>query len=366
MKYQVVSDNNFEQLTFEPTIIIGFYRSSLSKKFLEMYHNLVSRYKGVTVIGCSSGKNIADTIPYVETEEQFPIVYLCCNMHTDAFTMHLISDKENIDKKKLQEQMILFSSFTFSYLEKLLLDISTLYMSPKVYGGVASCEEGCNKNPTIFYDGIFYENHVLLWCIDKRTYCLEGISIHFFQPASTPLEITKSENKTIIELNGLPALDVIEEMTGQIDRKIVGRFGYPLFLQKNMDIKWSNTPLASMVSIDRKKKTVTLYRDIREKEYVKIGIMISEEEQLKNLCKLCEIAPEKSVAIVFNCVGITENLKMMEFLYLRDIKEHIDITYAGFHTFGEIGRGSSSIFSKEIMLHNQTMTIAMISKKDEI
>jgi len=180
------------------------------------------------------------------------------------------------------------------------------------------------------------------------------------------LEITKSEGKTVITLNGLPALDAIEELVGEVDERIIERFGYPLFLQKDINVKWSDAPLASMVAIDKKNKTITLYRDISEQEYVRVGIMVSESEQRKRIGRVYEVAPKKSAAIVFNCIGIAANLKMMEFLYLEDIKRHSDITYAGFHTFGEIGRGASSILSNDIMLHNQTMTFAMISEKEDV
>ena len=56
---------------------------------------------------------------------------------------------------------------------------------------------------------------------------------------------------------------------------------------------------------------------------------------------------------------------MMEYLYLEEIKHHIDVSFTGLHTFGEIGLPAAKDPSDNIFLHNQTISIAMISEKDK-
>lgn len=366
MQYITVSDGCFEKIDFVPTIIVGFYKETKASFFQNSYHKLKSIYPDVEVIGCSSAGNIADEIPYVEADKEFPIVYFCCDMKKEAFTTCLIEEGEEITADKIGEQMVLLSSFPSPYLEKILADFSQLDPVPKVYGAVAGGEAGLNTKTSVFYNGTYYMQHMILWCIDQRCYSLDGMSIHLFRPAGIPLEITKSEGKKILELNNFPALDVLEEITGRIDESVVSRFGYPLFLQKqHASMHWSSTPLASIVAIHREEKTLEMYRDIYTKEYVRIGIMLSRRDQLRRLGRLYETVPKQGAALLFHCIGIRENLKMMEYLYLEEIKHHIDVTFAGFHTFGEIGFPASRQASETILLHNQTMTIVVISEKDE-
>lgn len=365
MHYKTVSDNNFKHIGFAPTIIIAFYRGSQKRAFLNEYEQLHACYPDAEIIGCSSSVNIADEIPYVETTEQFPVVYFCCDMKRDAFVVHLSSEEENIEEKQPYDQVILLSSFASPALEAHLSDFSRSEKITKVYGAVAGVELCSNEHPSVFYNGNFYERHILSWCIDSEQYVLEGMSMHLFRPVGIPLEITKAEHKTLYEINSLPALDVIEEITGKIDERLVGRFGYPLFLQKSADMEWSNAPLASIVSVNREQGSIQLYRDIHPKEYVKVGIMLSRQDQLRRLGRLYDIAPKKSAALMFHCIGIAENLKMMEYLYLEEIKQHIDVSFAGFHSFGEIGSPASRKPADDILLHNQTITVALIAKKDK-
>ena len=366
MHYKTVSDSNFKDLGFVPTIIIAFYRSSQKSAFLAEYALLRTNYPDTEILGCSSSGNIADEIPYVETTEQFPIVYFCCDMKRDAFAVHLFSEEDDIAVSQLYEQAILLSSFSSPVLEAHLADFSKAKEIKKVYGAVAGVELCIEEHPSIFYNGSFYARHMLLWSIDSERYRLDGMSMHLFRPAGIPLEITRAEHKTLYEINNLPALDVIEEITGKIDELLIGRFGYPLFVQKHTDMEWSNAPLASIVAVNREEGSIQLYRDVYPKEYVKVGIMLSRQDQLRRLGRLYGLAPGKSAALMFHCIGIAENLQMMEYLYLEEIKHHIDVSFAGFHSFGEIGSPASRKPSEDILLHNQTITVALIAEKDKV
>jgi len=366
MQYKTVSDSNFESIDFVPTIIIAFYRSSQKRAFEEEYELLHANYPDAEILGCSSSGNIADDIPYVETTEQFPIVYFFCDMKRDAFSVHLISEEDKIGENGLHEQVVVLSSFSSPVLESHLADFSRAQDRKKVYGAVAGVESSTKEHPSIFYNGSFYTQHMLLWSIDREQYTLDGMSIHLFRPAGIPLEITKAEHKTLYEINNLPALDVIEEITGKIDEKLIGRFGYPLFVQKHTDMQWSDAPLASIISVDREQGSIQLYRDVYPKEYVKVGIMLSRQDQLRRLGRLYGLTHGKSAALMFHCIGIAENLHMMEYLYLEEIKQHIDVSFAGLHSFGEIGPSASRKPSDDILLHNQTITVALIAQRGDV
>jgi hypothetical protein len=367
MKHITVTNGNFEAIDFVPSVIIGFYESDAKMHFMEEYETLRKNYPDAEIIGCSSHDNISNIKPYVERHgRKHETVYLCCDMDRDAFGIRLYEEKEYVKKDDFHKQMIWLSSFSSSWLDKLLSTISRHVTSPKVFGAVASVKQGDSQSESVFYNGEFYPRHLIVWHIDSQKYMLEGISLHFFRPSGIPLEITKAKGKTIMELNNLPALDVMEEITGTINEAVIGRFGYPLFLQKKSSVDWEDAPIASIVGVDRERKSIQVYRDIHPKEYIKIGIMLSRTDQIRRVSKIYNLAPAKSAALLFHCIGIKENLKMMEYLYLEDIKHHIDISFTGFHTFGEIGPPPSRKNAQETMLHNQTMTIAIIAEKESL
>jgi len=365
MKHVSITNGQFEAIAFTPTVIVGFYGSDAQARFTEEYEVLKEMYPEAEIIGCSSSGNISNIKPYVERYgERFSTVYFCCDMEREAFGIRLYEEETHIEKETLHTQMILLSSFSSVWLEQLLSDISKHVESPRVFGAVSAVKKGEHQSASVFYNGVFYPRHVIQWHIDPQKYLLEGVSMHLFRPAGIPLEITKAKGKTIMELNNLPALDVLEDITGTINETVIGRFGYPLFLQKEASVDWKDAPLASIVSVDRKRKSITVYRDIRLKEYVKIGIMLSRTDQIRRISRIYGMAPSKCAALMFHCIGIEENLKMMEYLYLEDIKHHIDISFTGLHTFGEIGPPASRKVTHEVMLHNQTITIAMIARKE--
>ena len=281
MEYVTISDEDFDRIDFTPTIIVGFYRDTYADRFQDAYRQLKNAYPDVDVIGCSSAGNIANEIPYVETKEQFPIVYLVCNMEKDAFRVDVVKEHETINFTPMYRQMILLSSLPSGYLESILSSFSVTLKKPKIFGGVAGVSSGSKAQPSIFCNGVFYDKHIVLWGIDAAQYAVEGMSIHLFRPAGIPLEVTKAEENTVLELNHLPALDVLEEIVGKINDAVVGRFGYPFFLQKHHEIEWREAPLASIVSVNREDKSVSLYRPVEVGEYVKVGIMLSRQDQLR-------------------------------------------------------------------------------------
>ncbi|BAF72780.1 FIST N-terminal domain-containing protein [Sulfurovum sp. NBC37-1] len=367
MKQIAVTGASLGHIDFTPTIIIGFYRKSQKTLFSAEYQILRERFPLADIIACSSAANIADELPYVESRDQFPSVYLCLEMEKGTFAVDIFSEDVtpslNVDNKK-KYQVIMLSSFSSSTLEKTLSSFPSTITTQKIFGGVSGTDISSEDTGELFYNGVFYNRHILLWLIDKNKYKIEGMSMHLFRPVGLPLQITKAEKNKIYELNNKPAQDVIESFAGELKESAINNFAYPLFLQKEADGDWNSAPLASMTSVNKKDKSILLYREVCEKEYVKIAIMISQQDQLKRLRRLYTFAPSKSVAILFNCIGIAKNLSMMEYLYLEDIKKHLGITFIGAHTFGEIGPPATSKKRSGTLLHNQTMTIALISEKE--
>ncbi|SFV68014.1 Uncharacterized conserved protein [hydrothermal vent metagenome] len=367
MKQIAVTSVSLDTIDFIPTVIIGFYRESEKTLFSAEYQTLKKRFPQADIIGCSSAGNIANELPYIESRRQFPCVYLCLEMDKEAFSVELFHQDDNIaptlDKEK-KYQVVLFSAFNSCALENILSSLPSVAGTQQIFGAVAGVDTPAAEKGEVFYNGVFYDRHILLWMIEASRYRIDGMSMHLFRPAGLPLKITSAKENKIYELNNQPALDVLESLAGELEESAIGMFAYPLFLQKEAEGHWESAPLASMIGVNRKDKSILLYRNVCHKEYVKVGIMVSQQEQLKRLRQLYSFAPADSAALLFNCVGIAKNLSMMEYLYLEDVKRHLDITFVGGHTFGEAGPSSTSKKHSDTVLHNQTMTIALISERE--
>jgi len=366
LKQTSVTSTSFDTIDFTPTVIIGFYRKGEKKLFIDDYEILKKRFPQADIIGCSSRSNISNTRPYIESNQQFPCVYLCLNMKKDAFHFKLFSKEDELVSLEIKEgkkyEAILLSSFSSLELEDILTKLPAIVGTQHIFGAVASVENYVSSKNSleIFYNGIFYEQHMLLWIIDAQKYTVDAMSMHLFRPEGQPLQITRCKGSKIYELDNKPALQVLEALAGRLDDSVIKHFGYPLFLQ-NEEKGWESAPLGSLLSVNRKENTVFLHRNIKDGNYIKMGIMVDRDTQLKRLRELYTLAPESSAALLFFCVGIEKNLNMMEYLYIEDIKRHLDITFIGFHSFGEIGYPATGKVQNDTLLHNQTMTMILIS-----
>ena len=353
-------------IDFIPTVIVGFYRKSVEDVFIQHCKIFAKRFPEADILGCSSAGNISNERPYIETTGQFPCVFFCLEIEKDAYRLEIFSENERVtveDEQECRYGAVLFSGYASLAFEQTLASLPEVLGTDKVFGAVAGADDVLQTAGSIFLNGTFYKRHFLLWLIDDHRYRLSGMSMHLFRPVGLPLEITAAEGNRLRELNGRPALEVLESLAGHLDETAIESFGYPLFLQKTADGGWEEAPLASLISIDREDGSVILYRDVSVKEYLKIGIMITQEEQLARLSRMYTIADPGSLSLLFHCIGISKNLGMMEYLYLEDIKRHLDITFAGCHTFGEIG--CAAVAGRGgVKLHNQTITIAVLSERE--
>lgn len=360
MKFLSLKGSELDRLDFEPTLVIGFYRSNRVEIFKEEYEYLSKRFKSCDIVGCSANSVIVDELPYVDLYNENSTVYLCLDIEKEAFNISLMSEDEYISyDNSYQQDIIILSSYSSRELESKIDSLSEVGSVNNIVGAVASLsEDDIESNQAIFVNGRFYQNSLLAISIKNNFYKLKVYSINFFSPVGLPMKITKSRNNTILELDEQPALEAIESLAGRLNDEIISKFGYPLFLSSEQETEWESRPLASMVGIDRKAQSITLYREIKEGEYIELGIMVSKEEQLDRLKSIYEDVCDNRISLLFNCIAIPANLGIMEYQYLYHLKKNRNITFSGFHTFGEIGPACPKC--RKFLLHNQSVTMAFI------
>lgn len=361
MKYISLKGNELDKINFIPTLIICFYIPT-SKEFKKEYDFLHKKFPKCNIIGCSAESVIENDIPYVDLNNINDTVYMCLDINIKGYSIHLCpEDKSIVYNSNIEQDILIFSSFSSPKLEREIEKLSASNSVYKIAGAVA----GVNMNdikPTIFINGKFYSDYCLYILVDRNYYFLSTCSINLYTPVGLPMKITRAKSNIVLELDGEPALEVIESLVGKLDDFIVEKFGYPMFLSNKLDTDWSDKPLASLVSINRDDSSIVLYREVVEGEYIKPGIMLGKEEQIDRLNIWYENICDNSPGLMLFCISIPGNLGILEYQYLYHLKKTRDVKFVGFHSFGEIG--PANINQKEFVLHNETMTMAFICEQE--
>ena len=360
MRYEIVAGDRFDHLDLDPSMVVGFYQDIKEADFRSNYEKIIRKFPNVDIIGCSTESNIYNHIPYVDMDEKHSCVYLFLELGKDSYGIHIFEMDERIvpgEKNEKKYDAIVLSSGYSTLLDEEISLLKAALDIDNLFGALAGVSGGEN-GPKVFYNGEFYSDRMLILSLDKNIYRITGLSIHQFEPVGFELDITRFEKNVVYELDNRPALDVLNEIVGTITSKKIQSFSFPFFLKRANVQSFEESPLASIRDFDTADKTVTLYRNVKEQDKLKLSIPISSKEQIQRLKRFHNISNGDSVAFVFNCVGIKQYLGMMEYVYLMDLKRQLNLPFIGFHSFGEIG---SLDLNGETVLHNQTISLAVLS-----
>jgi hypothetical protein len=175
--------------------------------------------------------------------------------------------------------------------------------------------------------------------------------------------VTKSESNILYELDGVPALDLYKKYLGNQSNELPGSaLLYPL----NVRLETSDKSFTrTILNINEQNNTMILAGDIPEGAIVQL--MMTNVDKIVNAS---ELAAKKALrnksggtelALLVSCIGRKLVLDHRVEEEVEEIIEVIgpDVAYCGFYSYGEIAP-----FDEEItcQLHNQTMTITLISE----
>ena len=365
MRYLIIDDEAIpESIDFTPTLALAFYLYDQQASFTDLASNLSSRFNDLQIIGSSSSSNIAENIPF-ETEKT---IIILLELKAPAFTVeHISSNKpiyNSMTQKKEQTALLFYSQYN-SWLEKHLVALKDEYPVNNFFGAVAgSGLNGEHGHGSIYYNGVFYQEGVIVLTFDTAYYQLKGSSFHDFEPISMELTVTNTVGKTITHIEDEPALELIEQMIGELTPEGIATYEYPLMFSKKSDEGREYTPLASIQSINRKENTLSLFRKIEKGSKIKIALSSSRKEIDHRMRKLCTNirVKQESLTFFFSCAAFQKHWGTYETLYLIGLNKCLDGKAIGFHTFGEI----ASIHANESStLQNQTLTAVTLFETRE-
>ena len=175
--------------------------------------------------------------------------------------------------------------------------------------------------------------------------------------------VTKSEGNTLYELDGKPALDLYKSYLGDKAKDLPSAaLLYPLNVTSENE---KQSIVRSILNIDEETNAVILAGDIAENAKVQLmmtnvdNIANASERAAKQALELRETKPE--LAMLISCIGRKLVLDQRVEEEIEEVIEVLgkDTTISGFYSYGEIAPFHGEVACQ---LHNQTMTITLISE----
>ncbi|WP_418512380.1 FIST signal transduction protein [Corallibacter sp.] len=175
--------------------------------------------------------------------------------------------------------------------------------------------------------------------------------------------VTSSESNVLFELDGQPALDLYKKYLGEKSKELpVAALLYPLNV---LSANEKQSYVRTILNIDEETNAMVLAGDIPENS--RVQLMMTNVDNIANASELAaKQAIEKrktkpQLALLVSCIGRKLVLDQRVEEEIEEVVSIVgnDTTICGFYSYGEIAP-----FNLEIncQLHNQTMTITLISE----
>ena len=232
-------------------------------------------------------------------------------------------------------------------------------------GGLAGDAARFEKTLTLDSDGVHARSIVGVGFYGDALQVRRG-SVGGWVPFGPYRTVTKSKANVVYETDGERALDVYTAYLGD-EAKDLPASGllFPLAMApKSGEMGLIRTLLA----IDREKGSLTFAGDVPEGATVRLmhanyDQLIEGAENAADKC-LANGKPDADLALLISCVGRKLMLGNDTDLEVDAVVEKLgrDVVHTGFYSYGEIGPFEGS--GGECELHNQTMTITVISERE--
>ncbi|SNR15304.1 FIST signal transduction protein [Tenacibaculum jejuense] len=175
--------------------------------------------------------------------------------------------------------------------------------------------------------------------------------------------VTKSEDNILYELDGKPALDLYKNYLGEKAKELPGAaLLYPLKVKSENE----NYPIVrTILNINEEEQSMILAGNILEGE--RVQLMMTHVDNIVNASESAALSANESrtkeaeLAILVSCIGRKLVLDQRVEDEVEEVMEIIgkEATVCGMYSYGEIAPFNGE---KKCQLHNQTMTITLISE----
>jgi hypothetical protein len=191
-----------------------------------------------------------------------------------------------------------------------------------------------------------------------------SFSIHGgWTPFGPERNVTKSKSNVLYELDEKPALDLYKKYLGEKSNELpAAALLYPLNVKSNQE---KQSFVRTILNIDENNNTMILAGDIPENS--KVQLMMTNVDNIANASEraarqaLEQRTNKPELALLVSCIG---RKLVLDQRVEEEIEEVVDVVgndtvICGFYSYGEIAPFHGE---NNCQLHNQTMTITLISE----
>lgn len=335
-----------------------------------VYENIKALYPdGNIILGSTAGeilKNelLSDSITLTAMEFENSGYYIC-NANIEEYNNDSFKTAERLASELPKEglrHVFVLSEGSLVNGSALIKGLSQNGITSSISGGLCGDGEsfgktvvGVNEAPKSGEIAI-----IGLYGDDLEISCSQYCGWATFGPTRT---ITKSDGNTLYEIDHLPALDLYKKYLGAQSLELPkSAILYPLYVQPpGKTIPYVRT----ILSVDDDNNTMILAGDAPQGSQVQL-MMTSVDHIIDGANQAAKLSmqgrtKDPEVAILISCVGRKMLMDQRTEEELEEVSEILgaDVAMCGFYSYGEIAPLGKGI---EAELHNQTMTITLISE----
>ncbi|MCL4677687.1 MAG: FIST C-terminal domain-containing protein [Alphaproteobacteria bacterium] len=353
-----------------PNFICLFF--SPDKADSPVLRELCAAFKDVPVIGCSTAGEISDT---KLSDSAISLMAVNFEKTTLRIAGEVIESAEACyEKSRVLAQRLQADDLAGVFILAPGLNVngsaitrgfsSVLGSKVSISGGLAGDKTSFSQTYTLM-NGAISENTIVVVGFYGEHIRIGTGSKGGWAPFGPARRITKADGNLLYQLDDKPALDLYKQYLGEKAEQLpYSGLLYPFSILE--DDQSETGLIRTILDVNHESKSLILAGDMPEGKMVRlmhadVDQLIVGAENAAEEAHLDGMDAETSVALLVSCVG--RKLVMAD-----DVVEEVEAVQhvfgpgtrmAGFYSYGEI---CISDLTKEAELHNQTMTITLLSE----
>lgn len=360
------------------TLTLGFVTPHFAAYYPRV-PGLVARHLGTgTFVGCSGGGVIGGG---EEVEREPAVTLISARLPgVSVRPFHLGEDLPDLDgppdvwrrlvgvEPQDEPQFVLLADPFSVRTEALLAGLDYAFPSSPKIGGLASGGTSPGLNAMFLDDEVFTDGVVGL--VLTGDVAIDTVVAQGCRPIGETMQVTRCNGNFLHELDGEPALRVLQELFADLDRRDQQLASTALFVGVLMD-ESSEKPqvgdflIRNLIGVDPQRGAVAVGENLQEGMRLRFHVRDAEasaEDLRAMLTGYNEISPENSEvsgALLFSCLGRGEGLYKEPNFDTGIFREHLgDLPVGGFFCNGEIGPVGGTTF-----LHGYTSSFGLLRPK---
>jgi small ligand-binding sensory domain FIST len=356
------------------SLALAFVTPHFADYYPRLYE-LVSRYlEPGTFLGCSGGGVIGGG----EEVERAPAVTLVAARLPDVrlTPFHVTDPLPDLDgppdawehlvgvSAGEEPQFVLLADPFSVRAEALLAGLDYAFPNSSKIGGLASGGTSPGLNTLFIDEGVFSDGAAGVAL--SGNVALDTVVAQGCRPVGELMRVTGCDGNLLYELDGRPALEVLQELFAALDERDRHLASTALFVGVLMD-EFREEPrvgdflIRNLIGVDPRRGAVAVGEHLQEGMRVRFHLRDAETSaadlhaMLKGYEKASPEAANPSGALLFSCLGRGEGLYGRPNFDTGVFREHLgDVPVAGFFCNGEIGPVGGATF-----LHGYTSSFGL-------